>query len=167
VAKSHHYRAGIRWVGNRGTGTNTYRTFGRDHVITFPGKAPLPGSSDPEFRGDPARYNPEELLVSSLSACHMLWYLHLCADAGIVVTEYSDDADGVMEITAEGSGRFTVVTLHPTVTINDGSPTRAMELHERAHAMCFIANSVNFPVRHEPVIRVAESLPVAIDSTAP
>ncbi|MGA8303820.1 MAG: OsmC family protein [Thermoplasmata archaeon] len=166
MTKSHHYRASIRWVGNLGTGTNTYRTFGRDHVITFPGKTPLPGSSDPEFRGDPARYNPEELLVSSLSACHMLWYLHRCAAAEIVVEEYSDDAEGVMETTAEGSGRFTLVTLHPTVTISRGSPTRAKELHGEAHRMCFIANSVNFPVRHEPVVRVADTLPAATGSRA-
>jgi organic hydroperoxide reductase OsmC/OhrA len=146
--KSHHYRAGLRWTGNRGGGTEEYRAYGRDHVVTFPGKAPLPGSSDPEFRGDPTRYNPEELLVGSLSACHMLWYLHLCAADGIVVEEYSDDAEGVMETGPDGSGRFTLVTLHPHVTISRGSEAKAAELHDVAQKRCFIANSVNFPVRH-------------------
>jgi organic hydroperoxide reductase OsmC/OhrA len=157
---AHRYRAGIRWTGNRGTGTREYRGYGRDHVISFPGKESLPGSSDPEFRGDAARYNPEELLVSALAACHMLWYLHLCSSAGVDVQEYSDDADGVMEIGNDGSGRFTLVTLRPRVTIRGMSVVRATELHDTAEKMCFIANSVNFPVRHEPTITVAtESAP--------
>ncbi len=155
VAKSHHYRASVRWTGNRGTGTSDYRAYGREHTLTFEGKDPLPGSSDPTFRGDPTRYNPEELLLGSLSACHMLWYLHLCAVAGIVVESYRDEAEGVMETEPGGSGRFTRVTLHPTVTIQDGSPDRAADLHTEAHRRCFIANSVNFPVRFEPTIRVA------------
>lgn len=157
MTKSHHYRAAVRWTGNRGGGTRDYRAYGRDHVITFPGKEPLPGSSDPEFRGDLARYNPEELLVGSLSACHMLWYLHFCSEAGIVVEEYTDDAEGVMETDPDGSGRFTLVTLHPRVTISQGSPVQANELHVPAHEKCFIANSVNFPVRHDPVTLTTDS----------
>jgi organic hydroperoxide reductase OsmC/OhrA len=156
VADSHQYRAAILWTGNHGSGTSDYRAYGREHRITFPGKTPLPGSSDSAFRGDPTRYNPEELLVASLSACHMLWYLHLCADAGIVVEEYSDQAEGRMEVGSDGAGRFTSVTLRPNVTIGRGPRDRAADLHEVAQRMCFIANSVNFPVRHEPTIRVRE-----------
>jgi len=155
VTKSYHYRASVRWTGNRGTGTSGYRAYGREHTVTFAGKDPLPGSSDATFRGDLPRYNPEELLVGSLSACHMLWYLHLCAEAGIVVENYTDEAEGVLETEPDGSGRFTAVTLRPTVTVRAGSLERAAEMHVRAHRMCFIANSVNFPVRWEPTTRVA------------
>ncbi|NNN17646.1 MAG: OsmC family protein [Thermoplasmata archaeon] len=150
----HSYRASIRWTGNHGTGTSAYRAYGREHLIAFEGKPELPGSSDPNFRGDGRRYNPEELLIASLSACHMLWYLHLCASSDIVVETYSDEANGTMETTPDGSGRFTLATLHPAVTIRSGSPDRARELHTRAHEMCFVANSVNFPVRCEPTVRL-------------
>ena len=151
---THCYRASLRWTGNRGTGTSSYRAYGRDHLIAFEGKPELLGSSDPVFRGDRSRYNPEELLVASLSACHMLGYLHLCAESDLVVETYSDEASGAMETTPDGSGRFVLVTLHPAVTIRSGSPDRATELHTRAHEICFIANSVNFPVRCEPTVRL-------------
>jgi organic hydroperoxide reductase OsmC/OhrA len=147
----HAYAVRVEWTGNRGEGTSTYRAYDRAHAITAPGKPVLLGSSDPAFRGDPARYNPEELLVASLSACHMLWYLHLCADAGIVVTAYHDDASGTMVETPEGGGRFAEVVLRPTVTLRpEDDAALANALHERAHELCFIARSVNFPVRCEP-----------------
>jgi organic hydroperoxide reductase OsmC/OhrA len=152
VTENHLYRTTVRWTGNLGTGTSGYREYHRKHVIEAPSKPVLLGSSDPQFHGDADRYNPEELLVASLSACHMLWYLHLCANAGVVVVDYVDQADGVMETDADGSGRFTEVTLHPHVTIVNGSPNVARELHDTAHRMCFIANSVQFSVKHEPVI---------------
>ena len=152
--KEHSYSLQIRWTGNLGQGTRGYRTYERAHEIAAPGKPVIAGSSDPAFRGDSARYNPEELLVASLSTCHMLWYLHLCADAKIVVTAYVDDASGTMAETRSGSGHFTEVLLKPTVTVETGADTdRAEQLHERAHDLCFIANSVNFPVRCEPSIR--------------
>ncbi len=113
----------------------------------------VPGSSDPAFRGDATRYNPEELLVASLSACHMLWFLHLCGDAGLVVTTYDDEARGTMVETVDGGGHFTEVVLHPVVTVSRGDPARAAHLHDRAHGLCFIANSMNFPVRCEAVVR--------------
>ena len=144
----HRYQIQTTWTGNTGRGTADYRAYKRDHEIFVAGKsAPIPGSSDAAFRGDPARYTPEELLVSTLSTCHMLWMLHLCADAGITVSAYSDQASGVMAEGADGSGRFTEVTLHPVMTISD--PARIQEaeaLHAKAHELCFIANSVNFPV---------------------
>ncbi len=147
--KQHHYEVKVAWTGNQGQGTKTYRGYKRDHAITGPGKPPLLASSDPAFRGDPTRYNPEELLVASLSACHMLSYLHLCAVNGIVVTEYQDDAKGVMNENPDGSARFVEVTLHPEVTIEaDSDETKALSLHEQAHHNCFIANSVNFPVKN-------------------
>jgi organic hydroperoxide reductase OsmC/OhrA len=145
----HHYQIQTTWTGNTGRGTADYRAYKRDHEVFVAGKtASIHGSSDAAFRGDPARYSPEELLVSTLSTCHMLWMLHLCADAGITVTAYSDQACGVMTEDADGSGRFTEVTLHPVMTITD--PARLSEaelLHAKAHEFCFIANSVNFPVR--------------------
>jgi organic hydroperoxide reductase OsmC/OhrA len=150
----HEYAANVRWTGNRGTGTSNYRAYGREHEISAASKTiVVPGSSDPHFRGDASRYNPEELLLASLSACHMLSYLHLCAVNDVVVTAYDDDATGTMSENADGSGEFTEVTLHPRVTIAPGSDiTKAEELHEDAGKLCFIARSVNFPVRHKPVI---------------
>jgi organic hydroperoxide reductase OsmC/OhrA len=154
--KTHHYSASVQWTGNDGVGTRDYRSYRRDHEIRFAGKPPLPGSSDPAFRGDPTRYTPEELLVASLSACHLLWYLHLCAVSGIVVLDYVDDAAGVMNEAADGAGEFTAVVLKPVVTIADGSAAATAEaLHERAHGYCFIARSMNFPVSVAPTIRVA------------
>lgn len=149
--KRHAYETTIEWTGNDGEGTRTYRSYRRDHVITVVGKPPLAGSSDPAFRGDPSRYSPEDLLVASLSSCHMLWYLHLCAVNQIVVTGYRDVAGGVMQERDDGSGAFVEVVLRPRVTIGAGSDVaKAHALHHEAHRFCFIANSVNFPVRCEP-----------------
>lgn len=149
----HPYQVTVTWNGNLGKGTASYAAYSRDHTISASGKAVIPGSSDPAFRGDAGRYNPEELFLSSLSSCHMLWYLHFCAEAGIVVTAYTDAATGTMKTEPDGNGRFIRVVLYPFVTITDASKTAlAMELHTRAHQFCFIANSVNFPVEHQPEI---------------
>jgi len=150
----HEYTTHIRWTGNQGTGTSEYRVYSRNHEITAPKKAaPIAGSSDPHFRGEAARYNPEDLLVASLSACHMLSYLHLCAINGVVVTAYEDEATGAMRENKDGSGEFTEVMLRPRVTVTAASDrTKALQLHEEAGKLCFIARSVNFPVRHEPII---------------
>ena len=153
--REHRYSVSVTWQGNRGTGTSAYSAYGRDHQIAAEGKSPIAGSADPAFRGDRTRWNPEDLFVASVSTCHQLWYLHLAADAGIVVTAYADQAEGVMEEYADGSGRFVRVVLRPVVTIAAGSdPTKAEAAHEPAHHGCFIANSVNFPVRCEPRIVV-------------
>ena len=152
---SHRYSLTTVWTGNTGKGTAGYREYERSYEVHIPQKPVLAGSSDPKFRGDPARYNPEDLLVASLSACHMLWYLHLCSDQKIVCTHYSDAAEGEMEITANGAGRFTKIVLHPEIVITSEAGLKAAhELHERAHALCFIANSVNFPVEVSPTIKV-------------
>lgn len=155
----HEYRVTNRWTGNRGEGTSGYRAYSRDHELSGPGKsAVIPGSSDPMFRGDRTRYNPEELLVSALSGCHMLWVLHLCADAGVVVTEYIDEAWGEMVEHADGSGEFRRVVLRPQMRITD--PNRiaeAVALHDRAHHLCAMARSVNFTVVHEPVVTAGAS----------
>jgi len=158
MPKTHSYAVTVEWNGNTGTGTSDYRSYERRYEISAgPAKPPIPGSSDPAFRGDPARWNPEELLVASLSACHKLWYLHLCAVAGVVVVAYVDHAEGVMEEAPDGSGRFVRVVLHPRVTVAAGSDlTKARQLHDEAHAMCFIAKSVNFPVEHAPEIGPAD-----------
>jgi organic hydroperoxide reductase OsmC/OhrA len=154
MAREHRYAAIVEWTGNRGTGTSAYAAYDRAHEIRIPGKPAILGSSDPAFRGDPSRYNPEDLLVASLATCHMLWYLHLCSTAGIVVTAYLDRAEGTMQEDPDGSGRFTAVLLKPDVTVKRGADlAKARDLHHAAHEMCFIANSMNFPVSHEPTIR--------------
>ena len=152
MTKEHHYQLKTTWTGNRGSGTSAYRAYSRDHEISGEQKrASIFASSDPAFRGDGSRYNPEELLVASLSACHMLWVLHLCAEAGIVVTAYEDSPVGTMRENQDGSGEFIAVVLHPRMTITDASKIeQARALHHRAHQMCFIARSVNFQVSHEP-----------------
>jgi organic hydroperoxide reductase OsmC/OhrA len=151
MARTHRYTVEVTWTGNTGTGTSGYRDFSRDHEVRGGGKPVLPGSSDPAFRGDPARYNPEELLVAALSQCHLLWFLHLAAVEGVVVTGYTDHPEGTMAENADGAGEFTEVVLRPSVTVTEPRMVDAVpSLHERAHRMCFIARSVNFPVRHEP-----------------
>ena len=160
MSKQHGYSVLTRWTGNLGTGTSAYASYSRNHELCGPGKAvPIAGSSDPAFRGDSTRYNPEELLVASLSACHMLWYLHFCADAGIVVLEYFDDAHGTMVEGEGGGGHFTEVVLRPRVTITRPEQQgEALRLHDEAHRRCFIANSVNFPVKHVGAVQVSQAV---------
>ena len=152
TGKTHRYELDITWTGNTGTGTSGYRDYERSHDVSAPGKPTvIAGSADPAFRGDPQRWNPEELLVASLSQCHMLWVLALCAQAGVTVTDYVDHPSGTMAETPDGGGHFTEVVLRPTVQIADIRHRDALTgIHERAHRLCFIANSVNFVVRCEP-----------------
>ena len=151
MTRQHHYKVTIKWTGNKGKGTKDYRSFGREHTISINEKPDILGSSDPAFLGDKTKHNPEDLLVSSLSTCHMLWYLHLCSEAGVVVTEYSDNATGIMVNEHNGSGHFTEVILNPIVVVTEQSMIeKANELHKKANEFCFVANSVNFPVRHQP-----------------
>lgn len=153
--KNHHYKTTIEWTGNKGTGTSGYRDYERSHTISVENKVIIEGSSDAAFRGDKMKYNPEDMFLSSLSSCHMLWYLHFCSEAGIIVTDYIDEATGIMEETANGSGHFTEVTLSPIVTVSDESMMeKAKELHQKANEFCFIANSVNFTVKHIPTVLV-------------
>lgn len=155
MSKQHHYNAQITWTGNAGTGTSGYTQYKRDFAVSIEGKHDLLGCSDPAFRGDPSKYNPEDMLLCSLSSCHMLWYLHLCADNGIIVSTYIDKASGLMEETPGGGGRFTEVNLHPVVEINDASQMElANRLHEQAGQKCFITQSCNFPVKVHPETRV-------------
>ena len=148
----------VIWMGNDGAGTRDYRSYRRDYLVRTENKPDLLGSADPVFRGDSKRYNPEELLVAALSSCHMLAYLHLCAVRGIIVEDYRDEAEGEMVESADGGGRFISAVLHPVVTISRGDANVARELHEVAHRMCFIASSVNFPVRHEATITTASPM---------
>lgn len=151
--KVHSFAVNVTWTGNTGEGTSSYSAYQRAHEISAEGKPLIQGTSDPAFRGDKSRYNPEELLVASLSACHMLWYLHLCADAHIRVKTYTDAAKGSMRLDDDGGGRFEEVVLRPSVVIKgECDPEQAHSLHERAHHLCFIANSMNFPVHVEPII---------------
>jgi len=151
MTKHHKYTLQVVWTGDQGSGTSSYDAYSRDHLVRAANKPAIEASSDPAFRGTATRHNPEELFVASLSSCHMLWYLHLCAVNGVAVTGYVDDPVGTMEESAQGSGHFTDVVLRPQVTIGAGGDMKlAVRLHEEAHKFCFIANSVNFPVRCEP-----------------
>ena len=153
MARTHAYELTVTWTGDQGTGTSGYRSYSRAHEVSVAGRPTLPGSSDPAFRGEPDRWSPEQLLVATLSQCHLLWYLHLCAAAGIVVTGYADTPTGRMTEDDDGSGRFVEVVLRPRVVVASADLVdRALALHQPAYAKCFIANSVNFPVRHEPTV---------------
>ena len=147
MAHEHKYTLTLSWTGNTGEGTKTYKSYARNFDVTADGKPVIAGSADPNFLGDATRWNPEELLVAALSGCHKLWFLHLCAMAKIVVTDYVDNPDGRLNAESDGSGEFTSVTLKPTVTLADAAQAeKADTLHAKAHHMCFIARSVNFPV---------------------
>jgi len=155
-AWSHVYETEVVWTGNIGTGTGSYRSYSRTHEVTAAGLPPIQGSADRHFRGDADRWNPEQLLMAALSQCHLLSYLAVCAMNGVVVTAYTDRASGTMEETGGGSGRFTEALLRPAVTVAAPEMAeKARSLHEEAHRLCFIANSVNFPVRHEAVVTVS------------
>lgn len=156
MAKQHHYKVAVSWHDNNGT--RRYTSYSRDHIITVAGKPAIDASADPSFRGNPGRYNPEELFLASISNCHMLWYLHLCAVNGVIVLSYEDNAQGIMEEQTSGSGQFTSVTLHPVVTVSSKEMIKkAEELHSEANRYCFIANSLNFAVMHQPRIIAKES----------
>jgi organic hydroperoxide reductase OsmC/OhrA len=153
VVRQHRYEVSVSWTGNRGSGTSGYRDYGREHELSADGRPVIAASSDPAFRGDPACWNPELELTAAVSQCHMLWYLHRCAAAGVVVTEYTDDAYGIMAEAADGAGHFVEMILRPLVTVAASDMIEAaVHLHSEANAKCFIASSLNFPVRHEPVI---------------
>ena len=148
----HRYSLTVQWTGNRGGGTSSYRSYSRDHDVLVPGLPVLKGSADPTFHGDRERYNPEQLLLAALAQCHMLSYLHVAVKNGVVVTDYRDEATGLMRLNRDGSGQFERVVLHPRVTVADaGQAELAAGLHHEANRLCFIARSVNFPVEHQPV----------------
>jgi organic hydroperoxide reductase OsmC/OhrA len=154
----HRYAVTVRWTGNRGEGTATYRGYSRDHDIEVPGLPVLKGSADPTFHGDRTRYNPEQLLLTALSQCHMLSFLHVAVKHGVVVTAYQDRAEAVMRTNRDGSGEFESATLRPEVTVAAAVDPALMEqLHEEANKVCFIARSVNFPVLHEPAVSVRDA----------
>jgi organic hydroperoxide reductase OsmC/OhrA len=156
MERKHHYTVRNEWTGNRGSGTLDYRAYARDHLISVAGKSQvIEGSSDPKFRGDAGRYNPEELFISSISACHMLWYLHLAAINGVTVMEYVDEAEGVMEESNDGAGRFSSVTLRPVIVIAEADKLDLADaLHHEAGKKCFIANSLKFGITYAPNISV-------------
>lgn len=154
--REYQYTVDLNWTGNLGEGTSSYTSYTRNYEIKAEGKPILMGSSDPAFKGDMTRWNPEELLLASIAACHMLWYLHLCSDKKIIVESYQDVPTGVM-ILEQGIGKFTEATLNPVVTIRNSEHTQlAIELHQKANQLCFIANSVNFPIEKKPIVHTAE-----------
>ena len=179
MTATHTYTVDVTWTGAGPTGTTSYTAYSRTHEVATAGRPVLLGSADPEFRGDPARYSPEQLFVASLSQCHMLWFLHLAARDGVVVTGYQDEAVGTMRVESAGAGQFINVVLRPHVTVRipapAGSPTsapagspasspadapvtdaRLAAVHELAHEHCFVSRSVNFPVLVEPTRIVVE-----------
>ena len=151
----HRFVASLTWAGNRGSGTSAYRAYGREHVVSVEGKPDILGSAARVFHGDVDRWNPEEMLIAALAQCHLLSYLYVAVANGVVVESYDDRAEGVLVTTADGGGRFREVVLRPVVTISAGDPEVAHRIHADAHRLCFIASSVNFPVRHEPTIVAA------------
>lgn len=166
VARQQDYTARIEWTGNRGAGTRSYRQYDRSWNVVTPGKPVITCSNDPLLGGDPALPNPEELLLSSLAACHMLWYLHFASDAGLIVTSYRDDPVGVGESSPDGTGRFLSATLKPRIIFQVGADlAEADAIHYRIHEHCFIARSVNFLVRYEASYGIAEG--AADGATAP
>jgi organic hydroperoxide reductase OsmC/OhrA len=157
MKKEHQYNLKIDWTGNTGTGTQDYKTYGRSHEVKIDGKPDISLSSDPAFRGDKTKHNPEELLLASVSSCHMLWYLHLCAVAGVDVLAYEDSPTGIMIENEDGSGQFTEITLQPSIVLSDENMRlKADELHEKANKNCFIANSCNFPIHHKAIYHVRD-----------
>jgi organic hydroperoxide reductase OsmC/OhrA len=154
MSKEHFYKAKINWTGNLGTGTSEYTAYSRNHEVSGDsGKEIIKASADPVYRGEASRYNPEELVVAAIAGCHMLWYLHLCADAGVVVVDYTDAANGTLTETDDGNGKFSEAVINPQVTITKDSDAKlAEQLHAKAHEFCFIANSMNFQVRVKPTI---------------
>lgn len=154
MKNQHTYKLTIQWTGNTGSGTTDYRSYERSHTVSIPNKVGIECSSDPTFRGDDSKYNPEELFLASLSSCHMLWYLHLCAEAGVNVIDYKDNAGGIMQETKTNGGHFKEVMLKPIVIVSDESMIeKAIELHLEANKHCFIANSCNFPILHQPIVK--------------
>jgi organic hydroperoxide reductase OsmC/OhrA len=158
--QEHHFAVTTNWTGNRGVGTASYRSYGRDTVISANGKPPIEGSSARVFHGDSSRWNPEELLIAALSQCHMLSFLHVATNRGVVVTSYDDNATGILALEPDGGGHFTSVTLRPTVTVANGDLASVAALHREAKAKCFIAASMNFPITHEPVTFLEPVSPV-------
>ncbi len=151
MAKDHQYKTNLIWAGNKGSGTMDYRSYDRDFVVSINNKESFSGSSDSIFLGDQTKYNPEDLLLASVSSCHMLWYLHLCSKNEIVVLEYTDNAIGTMTENNDGSGKFSSILLKPEVIISKKEQIeQANSLHVEANKMCFIANSLNFSVEHQP-----------------
>lgn len=156
MMKEHKYQAVITWTGNLGKGTSSYREYERSHSVEIEGKKAIEASSDPAFRGDSSKHNPEDLFLSSISSCHMLWFLHLCTVEKIVVTNYIDRAEGIMKENKDGSGFFEEVTLKPEVTVlKERMAEKLDSLHEKANKMCFIANSCNFPIHHKATSKTA------------
>nr|WP_314496451.1 OsmC family protein [uncultured Chryseobacterium sp.] len=151
--KEHHYRSKTEWTGNTGESTKNYRSYERSYTVSVDGKAEIKGSSDPAFLGNPELHNPEDLLLASVSSCHLLWYLHFCAVHKILVLEYVDFAEGTMAESENGSGKFTGITLKPKILVAEEKMIeKAVELHQQANRYCFIANSLNFEVQHQPEI---------------
>ncbi|MEO0327140.1 MAG: OsmC family protein [Pseudomonadota bacterium] len=155
MAKKHEFPSRIRWTGNQGMGTSSYTAYQRTWDMCLDGKEVLSCSNDPMLGGDPSKYNPEDILIAALSSCHMLWYLHLCSQADVTVLAYEDNPVGIGNSEPSGKGHFVEAVLRPSITITpDSDREKAISLHDEIHKYCFIARSVNFPVRFEPELEI-------------
>lgn len=121
----------------------------RRHTISHPEKPDIDGSAAPAFHGETTRWNPEELLLAALSQCHMLTFFYLAHEEGLEVVDYEDTPEATLRTHADGSGEMTEAILKPRVTVRGGWEGSLDDMHHRAHELCFIARSVNFPVTHE------------------
>lgn len=159
--RTHHYELLINWTGNTGSGTQTLRSYSRNLEVMAAGLQAIAASSDPAFRGDPARWNPEQLFLASIAQCHMLWYLGMAAEAGVVVTAYEDRPVGIMIEEANGAGQFESVTLRPLVTITpDSDAALAQSLHDRVGEYCFIARSIKTSIHHKVTVQIQDQTPL-------
>ncbi|MEM8686346.1 MAG: OsmC family protein [Pseudomonadota bacterium] len=154
--KEHDFTAQVVWTGNQGEGTKSYRSYTRNWSVTTPGKPEIHCSNDPLLGGDPSLHNPEDMLIATVSACHMLWYLHLASAAKIVVTGYVDTPVGTGQSEPDGTGRFIKAVLKPVIEVERGTDLeKADQIHYQIHNHCFIARSVNFPITYEASYREA------------
>ncbi len=154
----HEFNTQIEWTGNTGLGTETYESYERDYTLSSEGKEQILCSSAAGFRGDTNKYNPEDLFIASLSSCHMLWYLHLCADNGIKVLSYIDATEAKLAVFLNGKGFFQSITLSPKVVVeNPEHIQKAIALHQKANKMCFLANSLHFPIKHNPTVTAPDA----------
>lgn len=138
--KKFHFKVQTQW--QKGQLENA-----KSHVAAIASKVDLQISAAHQFKGDATKHNPEDLLLSALSSCHMMSYFYVCQQHGIDLVDYHDNATGILELRSDLSGGFSRVELNPIVTIATGTDkSLAMDLHKKAHELCFIANSVNFEV---------------------
>lgn len=154
MASNHIFKATLNWKPKEGENTQNPRNYTRDHEVKITDKKLLQLSAAKSFRGDTNLLNPEDLLLSAITSCHMMSYLYVCSQNQVEILSYSDNSEGILEVVGDG-GSFERVDLNPVVTIKNPKDIElAKELHTKANELCFIANSCNFPIHHKAKILV-------------